>query len=173
MSNGTPFFGKYRGTVVNNADPNSIGRVTVRCAEVLGDGESSWAMPCVPVAGRRSGSFFVPEVGAAVWVEFEHGDPDYPIWTGCFWGAGAELPDEGFTSPPATPNIVFQTIGQNSITVMGAPGGGITICAGPIDSPTSPRIVITQAKIEITNGIAKIAISGPQVDINDGALTIT
>jgi hypothetical protein len=173
MSADTKFYGKYRGTVVNNVDPMMIGRVQVQCAEVLGLGISSWAMPCVPVAGKHSGSFFVPELGAGVWVEFEHGDADYPIWTGCFWGLAAELPEMGLASPPPTPNIVFQTIGQNSLTVMGAPGAGITICSGPIASPTSPRIMITQAGIIITNGVATITVAGPVVDINNGALTIT
>jgi hypothetical protein len=173
MSPASKFYGKYRGTVVNNVDPMMIGRVQVQCAEVLGLGISSWAMPCVPVAGKHSGSFFVPELGAGVWVEFEHGDADYPIWTGCFWGLPAELPEMGLASPPPTPNIVFQTIGQNSLTVMGAPGAGITICSGPIASPTSPRIMITQAGIIITNGVATITVAGPVVDINNGALTIT
>lgn len=173
MSADTKFYGKYRGTVLNNVDPMMIGRVQVQCAEVLGLGISSWAMPCVPYAGKHSGSFFLPEIGGGVWVEFEHGDPDYPIWTGCFWGLPAELPEMGLASPPPTPNIVFQTIGQNSLTVMGAPGAGITICSGPIVSPTSPRIMITQAGIIITNGVATISIVGPVVDINNGALTIT
>jgi hypothetical protein len=173
MSSATKFYGKYRGTVLNNVDPMMIGRVQVQCAEVLGLGISSWAMPCVPVAGKHSGSFFVPEIGAGVWVEFEHGDPDYPIWTGCFWGLPAELPEMGLASPPPTPNIVFQTIGQNSLTVMGAPGAGIMICSGPIASPTSPRIMITQAGIIITNGVATISVVGPVVDINNGALTVT
>jgi Type VI secretion system/phage-baseplate injector OB domain len=173
MSAASKFYGKYRGTVVNNVDPMMIGRVQVQCAEVLGLGISSWAMPCVPVAGKHSGSFFMPELGAGVWVEFEHGDADYPIWTGCFWGLPAELPEMGLASPPPTPNIVLQTIGQNSLTVMGAPGAGITICSGPIASPTSPRIMITQAGIIITNGVATITVAGPVVDINNGALTVT
>jgi Type VI secretion system/phage-baseplate injector OB domain len=173
MSAASKFYGKYRGTVVNNVDPMMIGRVQVQCAEVLGLGISSWAMPCVPVAGKHSGSFFMPELGAGVWVEFEHGDADYPIWTGCFWGLPAELPEMGLASPPPTPNIVLQTIGQNSLTVMGAPGAGITISSGPIASPTSPRIMITQAGIIITNGVATITVAGPVVDINNGALTVT
>jgi hypothetical protein len=173
MTAASKFYGKYRGTVMNNVDPMMIGRVQVQCAEVLGVGISSWAMPCVPVAGKHSGSFFLPELGAGVWVEFEHGDADYPIWTGCFWGLPAELPEMGLASPPPTPNIVFQTLGQNSLTVMGAPGAGITICSGPIASPTSPRIMITQAGIIITNGVATITVAGPVVDINNGALTIT
>ena len=75
-------------------------------------------------------------------------------------------------SPPPTPNMVFQTTGRNSITIFGTPGGGITLCAGPIASPTSPRIMITQAGIVLTNGQAEIILAGPTVTINKGALIV-
>ena len=80
------FYGKYRGKVENNVDPLQQGRVQVTVPAVLGDGRLSWAMPCAPYAGSQVGFFAVPPVGANVWVEFEAGDPDYPIWSGCFWG---------------------------------------------------------------------------------------
>ena len=82
----TQFFGKYRGKVENNIDPMMLGRVQVSVPAVLGSGQLSWAMPCAPFAGPGVGLFTVPPVGANVWVEFEAGDPDYPIWSGCFWG---------------------------------------------------------------------------------------
>ena len=85
------FFGKYRGTVTDNADPSQRGRVKVRVPAVLGDVEA-WAMPCVPYAGAGVGFYAIPEPGTGVWVEFEAGDPSFPIWTGCFWASG-ELPD--------------------------------------------------------------------------------
>ena len=53
---------------------------------------SSWAMPCLPWGGVNTGMFTVPAIGAGVWMEFERGDPNYPIWTGCFWGLAAERP---------------------------------------------------------------------------------
>jgi len=167
------YFGKYRATVFNNIDPEQRGRIQAIVPDVFGLAPSSWAMPCLPAAGKGSGAYFVPEVGSGVWIEFEQGDSDYPIWSGCFWGVVAELPEMGIASPPPTPNIVFQTTGRNSITVFGAPGGGITICAGPIASPTSPRIMVTQAGIAITNGQASIMLAGPTVTINNGALVIT
>lgn len=84
------YFGKYRGTVTDNADPTTRGRVKVRVPAVLGDLEV-WAMPCVPYAGDKVGFFFLPENATGVWVEFEAGDPSYPIWTGCYW-ADNQLP---------------------------------------------------------------------------------
>lgn len=80
------FFGKYRGKVTATKDPMHLGRIQVSVPAVLGEGRSSWAMPCVSYAGPNIGFFAIPPEGANIWVEFEGGDPDYPIWSGCFWG---------------------------------------------------------------------------------------
>jgi hypothetical protein len=90
----TAYFGKYRGKVVNNADPQQLGRLQVTVPDVLGQ-TLGWAMPCVPFAGPQSGFFAMPSVGANVWVEFEGGDPGFPIWTGCFWSPGEMPPHAG------------------------------------------------------------------------------
>mgnify|MGYP001160580806 CR=1 len=79
------YFGKYRGTVVDNADATKRGRLKVKVPAVL-DTLEVWAVPCVPYAGDQVGLFAMPPAGAGVWVEFEGGDPSYPIWVGCFWG---------------------------------------------------------------------------------------
>ncbi len=77
------YYGKYRGTVLNNVDPELRGRLMLTVPDVLGAIPSSWAEPCVPLAGPTGppmGVYFVPPIGAGVWVEFEAGNPDYPIW---------------------------------------------------------------------------------------------
>ena len=79
------FTGKYLGIVVDNDDPKSLLRLRVRVPEVTGDEITGWCLPCVPYAGQDVGFFFLPESGAAVWIEFEGGDVSYPIWTGCWW----------------------------------------------------------------------------------------
>ena len=81
------WFGKYRGVVTDTQDSASMGRIEVQVPAVLGD-VRVWAMPCVPYAGDGVGFWFIPDVGAGVWVEFEGGDPCFPIWSGCFWGDG-------------------------------------------------------------------------------------
>lgn len=86
------YFGKYRGTVENPLDPKGEGRIQVSVPDVLGEGRMAWAMPCVPYAGKGVGFFAIPPINANVWVEFERGDPDYPIWSGCFWHTG-EAPE--------------------------------------------------------------------------------
>src|SRR6266496_2920758 len=87
------FFGKYRGTVSDNDDQSKRGRLKVKVPVVLGTFEV-WAMPCVPYAGNGVGFYSLPEIGTGVWVEFEGGDPSYPIWSGCYW-TDNELPDSG------------------------------------------------------------------------------
>lgn len=87
------YFGKYRGVVKSNEDETSRGRLKVRVPAVLGTLEV-WAMPCVPYAGNGVGFYSLPAPETGVWVEFEGGDPSYPVWTGFFW-ADNELPDQG------------------------------------------------------------------------------
>lgn len=168
------YYGKYRGLVIENIDPEQIGRILVQVPDVLGEIPSSWAMPCVPAAGIQSGCFIVPPIGSQVWVEFEQGNPDYPIWTGGFWGLVADVPIFA-TAPPAIPpgqNIVLQTTGQNMIMVSDAPPspvtGGIVL-----KSMTGAMLVINETGIYISNGQgAMITLVGPTVDINLGALTV-
>jgi hypothetical protein len=90
------YFGKYRGTVVDTLDPVRLGRIKVKVNGIIGD-DGLWAWPCVPYAGPGVGLYCLPPNGALVWVEFEGGDPSYPIWTGCLWANG-ELPTEALTS---------------------------------------------------------------------------
>ncbi len=87
------FFGKYRGRVVDNEDPQGLGRLQVSVQSVFGEGKSSWALPCTPYAGKGVGLYLIPPLEANVWVEFEAGDPNAPIWAGCFWSDG-EMPQE-------------------------------------------------------------------------------
>jgi hypothetical protein len=90
------YFGKYRGKVVDNNDLMRFGRIKVTVDGIV-DGEGLWAWPCVPYAGPGVGFHCLPPSGALVWVEFEGGDPSFPIWTGCMWGMG-DLPTEVLTS---------------------------------------------------------------------------
>jgi uncharacterized protein involved in type VI secretion and phage assembly len=91
------FYGKHRGFVVDNADPEQLGRLKVKVPSVLGsDIVTGWALPCTPYGGDvDQGFLFIPEAGAGVWVEFEEGDLEFPIWVGTFWSKPAgdsELP---------------------------------------------------------------------------------
>ena len=170
MSEPTKFFGKYRGIVTNNVDPMQMGRIQVIVPDISNVIPTSWAMPCLPVTGIQSGAFMVPPVGAGVWVEFEQGNPDYPIWVGGYWGSAAEVPTLALAAPPAMQNFVLQTMGQNTLMISDMPGptGGIML-----KSTTGAMILINEVGITISNGQgATIMMTGPSVIINQGALTV-
>jgi uncharacterized protein involved in type VI secretion and phage assembly len=165
----TRFYGKYRGAVINNIDPQGVGRLLVQVSDVSGIGISSWAMPCFPYTGRKSGWYAVPQIGAGVWVEFEAGNPDYPIWTGCWYGASSELPAAASAAPPILPSVVIASQAFNVIELNDVPGTGGII----LKCRSGAKIEITDLGITIDNGKgAKIEMLGPQVSINSGALAI-
>lgn len=165
------YYGKYRGLVLNNVDPMQQGRLQVQVPDVAGLTPATWAMPCVPLAGLQNGMVALPVIGSGVWVEFEQGDPDYPIWVGCFWGSAAEIPALALATPPGTPAITLQTPLQNGLTVSDLPGptGGIML-----KSATGATLIVNDTGIYIQNGKgASITLVGPTLTLNNGALTVT
>jgi uncharacterized protein involved in type VI secretion and phage assembly len=168
MSETGKYYGKYRGVVLNNIDPLQMGRLMVQVPDVSSLAPGTWAMPCVPLAGIQNGMVALPIIGSGVWVEYEQGDPDYPIWVGCFWGSAAEIPALARLTPPALPAITLQTPLQNGLTISDLPGpsGGIML-----KSASGATLIVNDTGIYIQNGKgASIVMVGPSVTINNGAL---
>jgi uncharacterized protein involved in type VI secretion and phage assembly len=169
MSSGNKYYGIYRATVINNVDPEFLGRINVTVPAVGGITPSTWAMPSIPFAGKQMGAYMVPQVGSGVWVQFEAGDPDYPVWVGGFWGIG-EVPALALAGVPVDPNIVIQSALQNTLMISDLPGptGGIML-----KSTTGATIIVNDTGIYIQNGKgASIIMVGPSVTINAGALVV-
>lgn len=155
---------------MNNIDPMQIGRIQVMVPDISNFLPTTFAMPCVPLAGKQMGAYLVPQIGSGVWVEFEQGDPDYPIWSGCFWGVMAEVPVLGLAGNPASPSIVLQSGLQNSIIISDLPGptGGIML-----KSTTGATLIVNDTGIYIQNGKgASIVMVGNTTTINEGALVV-
>jgi hypothetical protein len=169
MSEGK-FLGKYRGTVVMNIDPKGQGRLQVQSADANKLFPTSWAMPNVPIAGLQMGLFVIPPIGAGVWVEFEQGNRDYPIWCGCWWGSVAEVPALAKLATPGVPVTVLQTqVTQSALVMSDTPvppmiAGGILLKSGASYITIDPTGVTIQAP--------KIQINGLTI-VNNGALTVT
>lgn len=171
MSNGPRYYGKYRATVLNNFDVMNQGKIQVQLGDRYGPFPSTWALPALQFAGKGMASIVaLPAVGSMVWIEFEAGDPDFPIWTGGFWPDPAGFPVLALAgATPATPNIHFQTTTGTSVTLSDNPGQQVFI-----KTVAGAMITVGAAGIVISNGQgASIALAGPSVIINGGALTIT
>jgi uncharacterized protein involved in type VI secretion and phage assembly len=170
MMNGPKHYGKYRATVLNNADPQLQGRIQVQLADRYGMFPSTWALPAFPSAGKGNGMVALPQAGSSVWIEFEAGDTDYPIWTGAFWPDPVGFPPLALAgATPVSPNIHLQTTTGTSVTLSDNPAQQVFV-----RTSTGAMIMIGAAGITITNGQgASIAMVGPSVIINNGALTIT
>lgn len=170
MSSGPRYYGKYRATVLNNLDPQVQGRIMVQLGDRYGLFPSTWALPSFPFAGKQAAMVALPQVASSVWIEFEAGDPDYPIWTGAFWPDPAGFPPLALAGgTPLTPNIHFQTSTGTSITLSDNPAQQVLL-----KTVTGAMITIGAAGITMINGQgASIAMIGPSVIINNGALMVT
>ena len=157
------YFGKYRGTVTDNEDPTDRGRIKVKAPAVLDDLEV-WAMPCVPYAGDGVGQYTLPAPGAGVWVEFEAGDPSYPIWTGCFWADG-ELP-ENEQGTGAKPPLKIIRSEQGLMVTMDDDGQVITV--SDQDGSFFIKIEVQQGKITVQSAL-KVVVEAPQIELVENA----
>lgn len=139
-------FGKYRGTVMNNVDPLSTGRIMAFVPEVLGPIPTGWATPCSPVAGIKAGFFSVPMIGSGVWIEFEAGDISRPIWVGGYWGA-VEAPNE---PPSPAPPLPTQKIWRSDF--------GLTVAMDDaLQTVTiSDALGLNKVKLDVKSGTATI-----------------
>jgi hypothetical protein len=190
------FFGKYRGIVEDNADPEQRGRLCVSIPALLGTQSKVWADPCSPYADDGAGVFIMPPRGAQVWIDFEEGDLERPVWVGCFW-----RPRQ---APSRTAKEAVIAIGGTTVTIAAGEGPGrLTIMLGQGSHPTtlalteeSVEIKVGGSRIELTsNGIvlgvgndrltvapgkieaataagASVKLTGPKVTVNDTALEV-
>lgn len=161
------FFGKYRGQVVANEDPLNKGRLQITVPQVLSS-TPVWADPCVPYAGANLGFYAMPEIGGGVWIEFEAGDPSFPIWTGCFWADG-DIP-----SADAGPNIKFFRTNKVTIRIDDA-NGEIVIenDSGHSISMTTSTITIKASSIDQeASGGKKTVLSSASFRVNNGNLEV-
>jgi len=174
------FYGKYRGLVVDNADPEQLGRLKVRVPSVLGnDVVTGWAMPCVPYGGDADQGFlFIPEVDAGVWVEFEEGDLEFPIWVGTFWskpGGESELPkpndpdgsEQGSVQDPPTRKII-KTVKGHTIQFEDADGEEMVTI---IEAENGHVITMNKDGVKVTEGTKnnEVMMGQDGISISDGA----
>lgn len=173
------YFGKYRAFVIDNEDSEQLGRLKLTVPSVLGDKVvTGWAMPCVPYGGDAGQGFlFIPEVGAGVWVEFEEGDLEFPIWVGTFWskpGGESELPkpnldgaeQDRIQNPPT--RKIIKTKKGHTLQFEDADGEELITL---VEATNGHVITLNQDGIQITDGANshEIVLNGDGIQITDGA----
>lgn len=176
------YFGKYRGCVVDVDDPDHLGRLRARVPSLFGDEELDWALPCLPVAADQAGFLAVPPVASWVWIEFEQGDPSFPIWTGCLWTKDDKLPGDKLLVPGKS--LALVTPGGHSLVLKDGDDGGIVLrSSGGVQLEITDKGITLkkdQVKIQLdasitldTGALCKIKLDSSKVDVNDGALEVT
>jgi hypothetical protein len=165
-------YGKYRGKVVDPVDPLQLGRI-VALVPAISEMPLSWASPAVPYAGKGVGFFAIPPVGANVWIEFEGGDANYPIWTGCFWGEG-EVPAE-----PALPTTIMlkTTLGAFSINnldaelklILEAPDGLMSL----VMNSTGIKLSLNEVSISLTEEAITLSHAPATVEVTPEGITLS
>ena len=157
------FFGKYRGVVKSNQDPTNRGRLEVLVPIVMNQ-EPIWAMPCVPYAGDNMGIYTMPEPGAGVWVEFEAGDPSYPIWVGCYW-ADDQVP-QNQQGTAATPPLKIIRSQQGLIVTLDDQQQAIAV--SDKNGNNIITIQVKQGKVTV-KGAQKVVVEAPQIELVENA----
>jgi hypothetical protein len=157
------FFGKYRGKVEDNDDLTGRGRLKVIVPAVMGD-EPVWAMPCTPYAGDNMGLYVIPEKGTGVWVEFEAGDPSYPIWVGCFWADG-QAPKNEHGAEAAPPLKIIRSQKGLMVTLDDKQQ---VITLSDKDGNNIVTIQVQQGKVTV-KGVQKVVVEAPQIALVENA----
>jgi len=154
------FYGKYRGIVTDTDDPKKLGRLKATVAEVLRDKVSPWALPCAPFAGDNLGFYGVPKVGSGVWIEFEAGDPDRPIWSGGWWGTGQLPVDE--TGAEATPPLKILRTEKGLLLALDDDDQRISLSD---ENGTNFLTISVQQKQIRIEAQAKVIVEAPKIEL--------
>lgn len=171
MNDNNRYYGKYRGIVVNSATPETNGRLTATVT-VGGTPVIVVAEVCTPFAGLNMGFYGMPPPQAGVWIEFEEGNLNKPIWTGCWWpegqlslslGTQIDLTQLPLAMQSAAGNrLVINTLGDKLITLETAL------------AELGPRIVLAVDGVTLSFGpMVSIELSATGVKICGEALTVS
>jgi hypothetical protein len=166
--------------VISTDDPQFSGRLRAQLT-VGGAPLVVVAEACTPYPGF----YAIPPIGSGVWIEFEEGDLERPIWTGCWWRAGELLTILSPDLPPPDPltapsTVVFavspaRTPGAPSTARLKLSAAG-TVTLESLMPPASPAlptaIKLSATGIEISYVPNTVSIKVNGVDINRGGLTV-
>jgi uncharacterized protein involved in type VI secretion and phage assembly len=177
--------GVYSASVLDNRDPEGLGRVLVRVPgldDAVGAG-GVWARVATLMAGRNRGTLFIPDAGDEVLVAFERGDQRVPYVLGALWNAKARPPAEardaaavklirsrnGVTlrirDDDSTSGLVIETAGGQRITLQDGPG------SVRVEDSNGNSVSMAASGVTVTAS-STVTLTASQVDVNAGAVTV-
>ena len=153
------YYGKYRGTVKDVADPEQRGRIRVECKEIYDSALSPWALPCF-----SPNEFRIPRVGDIVWIEFERGAKQYPVWVGTV-----------YTQAEVAARFLRGTAYSAGLVVEVADAGKQEYITGAVKEVTTGNILstITGNITELVTGTITETITGNVTETTVGSRTET
>jgi hypothetical protein len=157
---GTSYFGKYRGIVTDVEDPNNQCRIRATVPAVLGEQACGWALPAAPFGGDGHGMVMLPKVGSGVWIEFEAGRLDVPIWSGAWWASGQRPDPQGVAV-----RVIVSEKGHKLI--LDDEADEVKLVHG-----SGPEIRMTATEIVLTCGACEIKISNENISLNNGLIKV-
>lgn len=103
---GRPVSGQFQGVVVgivvDNVDPEELGRIKVKFPTLPGEPQSYWVRQISPNGGAVGGLYALPEKGDEVLVTFIQGHQDYGVILGQFWNGKTKPPTEAKDGMPGS-----------------------------------------------------------------------
>lgn len=166
----------HLGIVLDNADPESRGRIQVRLHST---GLELWASVIVPSAGSGYGVSQLPRHNEQVVIAFI--SPNLPMVLGAVWSGGSSQPDDAapvesryLIQTPAgikvllddqAPKVEIKTPAGYHLTITDEGSGTITL------EKSSEKIEMSASGINITTS-AKVTVQASQVDVTAGMVKV-
>lgn len=170
--------GVYSASVLDNLDPDGVGRVLVRVQGLPERETDFWARVVTLMAGRNRGTWFIPEVGDEVLVAFERGDVRVPYVIGALWNGKARPPAaagdvklirsrSGMTlriqddsnslvlETPAGQRITLED-GPDSVKIEDASGNSVILAASGVTVNASARVTINASNLEVSASMVTV-----------------
>jgi hypothetical protein len=181
------YYGKYAAIVADNkqltAHSEHRGYLTVDIPGLLEEapptGSANRPLKVTAQPSFLPGFFFVPEVGAQVWVEFVAGDINWPIWTGV-WYPKDLTPATVDGQRPTLDQKVIRTKSGQVIQLEDTDKGERTVIR---DEKNDNRVTLSKDLLKLegagnvvtmdTNGIALTDANGNSLKLESGGITLT
>lgn len=172
------YYGKYRGIVVDVHDPLKLGRVRVMIpdiGQVKPEDVSSnvWAIPSGQMGGsfgdekEVDGWYNPPENGDFVWIEFERGDVNMPVYTK---GIVLENKPKGTNDLWEENNLIkgIRTKAGHILKFMNKAGQeAVSLVWGKDGKQSKIKVELTKDGVDITTENSKINVTENKITLQN------